>query len=185
MPEIIKCPMCQRQLQIDAGSYGQWFKCPSCGGTFQIAPPPGSPARAAAPAAAPRAPERPAVPPRVWQPPRPETIQVRADAPVREDLDIRNQVRDTPPAPHRGILILALGFIALALYPISPIGWILGGMATGMGGDDLRRMQRGTMDRSGEIMTLIGRACGLLAVILATVAVLWYLWTFFTAAGGG
>jgi hypothetical protein len=81
--------------------------------------------------------------------------------------------------------VLVLGFIALALFAISPVGWILGGLAISMGGDDLQRMQRGTMDRGGETMTLVGRVCGMIAVILSTVVVFYYLYIFFKGALGG
>jgi hypothetical protein len=191
MPDIIKCPLCQRQLQIDEGSYGQWFKCPSCGGTFQIAAAP-PPARAPAKAPAVTAPYQrapasaPVVPPRIFVEPTAPPQPSRPAPPVREDLNLQTPLSSgTGVNPHRGFVVLVLGFIALALFAIPPVGWILGGMAIAMGNDDLQRMQRGTMDRSGELLTLVGKMCGLLAVVLSTVALFWFLYIFFRGALGG
>lgn len=196
MADIIQCPLCKRQLQIDEGSYGQWFKCPSCGGTFRIAAAPAASARAPAPAPAPapaaapryQPPAPSAIPPRIWQEPAawPQQPPARKpDAPVRQELDVKKQVSQVPPNAHRGVLVLALGVIGLALFAIPPVGWVLGGLATAMGAEDLQRMQRGTMDRGGELMTLVGRVCGLLAVILSTVMLLVLLIMWFKNNLGG
>lgn len=184
MPEIIQCPLCRRQLQVDKGSHGQWFKCPSCQGTFKIAaveqaPAPARPVRPVDMTP----PPRPRIEPKVWQPPPPDKGPPRPLV-VHEELDLKKQAAPLPEHPHRGLLILALGFIGLAFFAISPVGWILGGMAMAMGKDDLGRMHRGTMHKGGEAMTLVGWVCGLIAVILSTVVVFWYMVIFFQGTLG-
>lgn len=182
MAEIIQCPLCQRQLQIDEGSWGQWFKCPSCAGTFRIAPANQAPAVPAAPAP-PRSRPTPVQPKKGWDEPPPLVPRVppppRREPVIHEEFNIKKVESQLPVNPHRGILILAMGFIGLALFACSPVGWILGGLAMSMGNEDLQRMQRGSMDRGGEVMTFVGRICGMIAVVLATLAVFGYFVMFF------
>lgn len=67
-----------------------------------------------------------------------------------------------PPAvrPHRGTLILVFGILGLVVCVIfGIIAWV-------MGNSDLRLMQAGYMDRSGEGMTQAGRICGIISVVL-------------------
>ena len=167
MPQTIQCPKCQSQLQIDDGAWSEWFQCPACRGTFKARP--ATPAPAAAPAArssAPAGPERaPWEEEPAWKklpPPKPFVVHQEFQA-KREDLAV---------VPHRGPLILALGFTGMCLFIVMPAGWILGGMAIAMGGDDLQRMHRDTMEKSGHVLTLAGRICGIVAVVLSTVVLL-------------
>lgn len=67
---------------------------------------------------------------------------------------------DTDMAPHRGGLVLALGLLGVLLFaPIGIAAWILGNK-------DLAAMRQGTMDNTGEGMTLAGKVLGILATVL-------------------
>ena len=68
--------------------------------------------------------------------------------------------------PHRGVLILVLGILGIAVcLPLGIAAWV-------MGNSDLAAMARGEMDRSGEGMTNAGKVCGIISVVLAAVGVL-------------
>jgi hypothetical protein len=73
-------------------------------------------------------------------------------------------------AADRGALILALGIAGLVASGCVIPGWILGNIATRMGTADIDRMNRGLMDPSGRGMTMVGRICGIIAVILSTLS---------------
>jgi len=64
--------------------------------------------------------------------------------------------------PHRGVLILVLGILSLAL----PTCGFIGIVAWIMGNTDMRKIQAGQMDRSGESLTQGGRVCGIIGSIL-------------------
>lgn len=62
--------------------------------------------------------------------------------------------------PHRGTMILVLGILGIVLCLICGIiAWV-------MANNDLRAMQAGQMDRSGEGLTKAGKICGIVGVIL-------------------
>ncbi len=66
--------------------------------------------------------------------------------------------------PHRGTMILVLGILGLvACGALAPVAWI-------MGNADLKEMQAGRMDRSGEGATNAGRICGMIGTILIIVS---------------
>jgi hypothetical protein len=71
---------------------------------------------------------------------------------------------------HRGSTILGLGIGGLVISGCPVAGWIVGGMATRMGADDIDQMNRGNMDPAGRGMTSAGRICGIIAVILSTLS---------------
>ena len=70
--------------------------------------------------------------------------------------------------PHRGVLILVFGILGLLVCVIFGIAaWV-------MGNTDLRAMQAGIMDPSGEGLTKAGKILGMIATILTIVVlVLW------------
>lgn len=72
--------------------------------------------------------------------------------------------------PHRGVMILVLGILGIVLC------FICGIVAWVMGNNDLRLMQAGQMDRSGEGLTKAGKICGMIGTIL------WGLWILFYIA---
>ena len=82
--------------------------------------------------------------------------------------------------PHRGGAVLTLGILGLVVCAIC------GAIAWSMGNTDLREMAAGTMDPSGEGLTKAGKICGMISVILAIVAIgFWLLCAgpMFCAAG--
>ena len=67
--------------------------------------------------------------------------------------------------PHRGTLILVLGILGLVCC------FILGIIAWVMGNGDLREMNMGRMDPSGQGLTQAGKICGMISVILALISI--------------
>jgi len=70
-----------------------------------------------------------------------------------------------PQAASRGPLVVALGVLAI-LGNIVWVGLVFGLMAWVIGGADLKEMEAGRMDRSGEGMTKTGRALGMIGLLL-------------------
>jgi uncharacterized membrane protein len=62
--------------------------------------------------------------------------------------------------PHRGTMILVFGILGFVIC------FIFGIVAWVMGNNDLRQMQAGTMDPSGEGLTRAGKIVGMIAIIL-------------------
>lgn len=76
--------------------------------------------------------------------------------------------------PHRGGTILALGILGwVVCFPLGIAAWI-------MGNEDLAKMQRGQMDRSGEGLTRAGRILGIVQCTLLLIAVC--AWCLLTVA---
>jgi hypothetical protein len=72
----------------------------------------------------------------------------------------------TQPRPHRGVLVLVLGILGLAMCPpFGTVAWVLGG-------SDLRAMDAGEMDPTGRGLTSAGRIIGIIATVLGALAVL-------------
>ncbi len=73
--------------------------------------------------------------------------------------------------PHRGAAVLVLGILGLVVCVICGIiAWV-------MGNNDLREMDAGRMDPTGRGLTVAGKICGMISVILAIVALgIWLLW---------
>lgn len=165
MPETIRCPNCQRLLQIQEVHLGDEVRCPSCQQVFTSSRP--APPQRPVPSAAPPSEERPSRPRRAD---RGDSLDFEREERYgdEDDEDYRNG------APHRGGTILTLGILGLVFSCCPLAGWIFGGYAMSMGNEDLRRMARGTMDRSGQGMTQAGKILGLIAVILATFSCIGY-----------
>ena len=65
--------------------------------------------------------------------------------------------------PHRGGTILALGILGwVVCFPLGIAAWV-------MGNEDLAKMERGQMDRSGEGLTRAGRILGIVQCVLLLV----------------
>jgi hypothetical protein len=163
MSEIITCPHCQRKLNLQEDYLGQAVQCPACGGQFTAeltppSPPPPRPAPARPVEEPQREYDRPAGSRDYYEPPR----RRRHYDDDYDDYDRRYR------RPHRGAVILTLGILGLALFWIPLAGWVMGGIALGMGNSDEVEMARGVMDRSGKGQTQAGKICGLIAVILST-----------------
>lgn len=70
--------------------------------------------------------------------------------------------------PHRGAVILVLGILGLvACFPLGMVAWI-------MANRDLRAMQAGQMDPSGEGLTRAGKVLGIIVTVLWLAGVLLY-----------
>jgi len=154
--ETITCPACKRTLQVPASYFGQTVQCPECRHQFE--------AKADATAVQSSKP-RPAAPPPEPEP-EPEPRRRRDD----EDDDYGDvdmpRIRHSS-IPHRGGMILAMGLIALVLFPYAtpicgPIAWI-------MGNSDLAAIRAGRMDPTGEGMVQAGRILGIIGTALAVV----------------
>jgi hypothetical protein len=163
MTEVIECPECGRKLNLKEEFLGQEVKCPSCAATFvataQLRPPPPPPPVEIAP----REPER-----RRDDDDRDDRRRDRRSRRDRYDDDFQRK------KPDRGAAVLTLGILGLAFSCIPLIGWVLGGIALGMGSNDLQEMDRGQMSRAGEGATQGGKICGLIAIILNTFAL--FIW---------
>jgi hypothetical protein len=72
--------------------------------------------------------------------------------------------------PHRGVLILVLGILGFVLCGIftSIPAWV-------MGNSDLKAIQAGQMDPSGQGLTQAGKICGIIATILNLIGVAFFL----------
>ncbi|MBT8485698.1 MAG: DUF4190 domain-containing protein [Phycisphaerales bacterium] len=79
--------------------------------------------------------------------------------------------------PHRGAMILVFGILGLLLCVIFGIvAWV-------MGNGDLRAMQAGEMDPTGEGLVKAGKICGMISVILNLIAVV--IWILIVIVGIG
>ena len=87
----------------------------------------------------------------------------RRDGDSDDDIRIRRRQK-----PHRGGLILALGIIAMVVWCCPLTGWIMGGITLSMANTDLIAMNSGHMDDSGYGLTMTGKICAIVAVLLAT-----------------
>jgi hypothetical protein len=64
------------------------------------------------------------------------------------------------------ILIFGIvGIVLTCLFPLGIAAWV-------MGNSDLKAMQRGEMDRTGEGVTQAGKICGIISVVLAALGIL-------------
>jgi hypothetical protein len=69
------------------------------------------------------------------------------------------------PVPHHGVLILVFGILSwLVCFIFGIVAWI-------MANSDLRAMQEGRMDPTGEGLTKAGKIVGMISVILSLVAI--------------
>jgi predicted Zn finger-like uncharacterized protein len=84
--------------------------------------------------------------------------------------------------PHRGGLVLTLGILGLVLCGfLGPVAWY-------MGAEDLDKMRRGVMDKSGYGATQAGYILGIIATVFTVIGCLFgILWAILVgvAAGGG
>ncbi|MED5387517.1 MAG: hypothetical protein VX793_01595 [Pseudomonadota bacterium] len=77
-----------------------------------------------------------------------------------------NPVSATRTRAHRGGLVLTLGLLGVLLFaPIGIAAWVLGNR-------DLAAMRQGSMDASGEGMTLAGKILGILATVMLILGII-------------
>jgi hypothetical protein len=99
-----------------------------------------------------------------------------SDAPFKAPSSMGGYVE-----PHRATLILVLGILGLvACQPLGIAAWL-------MGAADLKKMQAGVMDRSGESTTQIGYVLGIVSSILlifgCLIGIVWVFVAFVIMAG--
>jgi LSD1 subclass zinc finger protein len=83
-----------------------------------------------------------------------------------DDADRRSRREE----PHRGVLILVLGIVAMCGACLCAfIGWGLGAVVLNMANTDLAKIQNRVMDPSGQGMTTAGKACALIAIVLGLI----------------
>jgi hypothetical protein len=63
---------------------------------------------------------------------------------------------------------LTLGILALFVWCCPIIGWIVGGIVLNMANKDLTEMAARRMDDSGYGITMAGKICGIIGLVLAT-----------------
>ena len=85
-----------------------------------------------------------------------------------------------PLAPHRGVLILVLGIVGLAVNMFG----IIGAIAWYLANQDLPQMDAGRMDPAGRGMTTAGKVCGIIGFILGMLGCLWLILWIVLVAGG-
>src|SRR4051794_40449189 len=95
----------------------------------------------------------------------------------RRDDDDYDAPRGGGGAPHRGTMILVFGILGLVCC------LIFGILAAVMGTSDLKEMQAGRMDRSGEGLTRVGQILGFVSIGLNALAAIG--WVITLALGGG
>ena len=75
--------------------------------------------------------------------------------------------------PHRGTLVLVLGilsFVGCSLLTSIP-AWIIGAI-------DLKEMDKGVMDPSGRDITKVGMILGIVNVVMAILAIIFFIAIF-------
>ena len=118
--EFITCPKCKRTLQVPASYYGQTVQCPECRHQF-IAKAESSAVQSSPPPIQPRPEPEPSFE---------EPARHRDDDDDDDDrLDDMPRIRQSS-IPHRGGMILAMGLLALILFPYTiicgPMAWMMG-----------------------------------------------------------
>ena len=210
MNEIVNCPACGRPLRVTEELLGAQVRCPACRTIFDaVAPEEASRQRPEeqAPAGPPglqgaveikgegSAAEPVSRPPPAARREEDEESCPTCGRPVEPDdrrcwhcgerlgrsrRDPREPLVRRDSEPHRGVLVLVLGILALVLVFLPPIGVLLGIVAWVMGHGDLGKIRAGTMDPEGEGSTQAGRVCGIVAVGLNTLSaiacVAWITW---------
>jgi len=192
MATVFSCPGCRVDFPVPDSLVGQQVRCPSCRKLYQsdsqglTSPPPT---------------EVPSTPTEaITQDELPASARVISDplgefisCPIcdekisghslvcplcQEPVDHRPRWQRRDVVPHRSGVILSLGIFSLimvlaAFCPVfSGVGVGLGAAAWMMGNNDLARILRGEMDPDGQMTTKSGRNCGIIGVILNTLAML-------------
>src|ERR1043166_9877747 len=198
MPFAIQCPSCGRKLSVPDSVVGKRVKCPYCGVTFEAARPAEELIQAEPeevfgiqPDEPPRVPlardeierhssrsesrrsrddaedddDRPRRRPRYddEEEERPRRRRRRGYEDEEDEYGVRHK------EAHRSVLVLTLGLVSLFVWCCPLAGWIVGGIALNMANSDLDQMARNRMDDSGRGMTMAGKICAIVAVVLATI----------------
>ena len=87
----------------------------------------------------------------------------------------------SPLVPHRGALILVLGILGIVIscLPFGLVAWV-------MGRNDIKRIDRGEMDREGRGLTQAGMICGIIGTVFFALSLLyWVVMAVALVAGAG
>ena len=111
---------------------------------------------------------------------RPRRKKKRSRFDEDEDDDYGSRRRRIAHQPHRGVLILVLGIVSIFASCFCPlVAWVVGGYAINMSSADLNQMASRRMDSSGHGLTLAGKICGIVGVVLGfLVAIATYVFEF-------
>lgn len=86
-----------------------------------------------------------------------------------DDSDDDDRGRRRKGKPHRGVKILLFGMLSILLSCIPIVAWYLGATAIVMANEDSPKMRSGSMDRSGQGMTMAGNICAYIGCVLALI----------------
>jgi hypothetical protein len=209
------CPRCLAVLQVEDEKAGIKRACLACGQRLQVPRPP----KHSTVLGELLPPNPPQAPPSILTPiarPVPERLEELDREDVEDDRGVRRRPRrrasrraldSQEERPHRGGGLLALGIVGLSMTGVGMFscllyflavflvaGFVCSLLAWIMGNSDLKKMQKGIMDQSGEGKTKAGRVCGIIGTSLSlvlfcvglgfSVVVLWFLGKYMEATGG-
>jgi hypothetical protein len=185
MTTVVACPECKQNLKLPAEHLGQDVRCPGCEHVFTASA--GTDITASRSAAPPPVPDT-AVP--AWEKPHEddlakpldeeEAAEIEADATEAERRKRRKEEKKTRKkgsstyddlmqrqrkmqSEHRGVLILVYGILSLVFH-MCLVGVYFGAQAWIWANNDLNEMYTGRMDRSGEMLTNVGRILGMVGL---------------------
>ncbi len=188
MPIEFSCSQCSSILRVPDEHAGKQAKCPSCGAINTI--PSGSSTSGSSPVVDPGSGATWGSNPNVAQPvAQPAPPYGAAGAPDYSKPMAGASPYASPGAAgmgayreaHRGGLILTLGIFAIVCNVMAVPGilaWVLGA-------SDLKKIQAGVMDPSGEGLTRAGMIMGIIGTCLAIAGLLFYCLFFGLAMAGG
>jgi hypothetical protein len=155
MPIPVQCPHCRAALGAPEEFAGRPMRCANCQQVFPV------PALPAAPRLVPPAPPPPAPAAQA----NPFAFEEQAQT-ERSDPNSIAQIDPDDLDPHRGPLLVMLGFISLALILLPPLGAGLGGFTSYLAQNDLRAMRRKYMDPAGRGQTQLAEKLGGAAALI-------------------
>ncbi len=165
MPQIVACPLCQKQLQLPDSFVGKMVQCPECKHGFKATVNTDPiPMQRDEPVG--KVPEWEKPPAADELSPSRETDN-EIDRPKRkraseeENGSERARRKRRYYSPHRGGMVLTMGILSLLCCPailFGPVAW-------SMGNSDLTEIRAGRMDPEGEQTTQAGRICGIIGTV--------------------
>jgi hypothetical protein len=172
----LACPGCKSTLTVPETAFGAFVVCPHCQAAFVVGKPKPSPdaggdgqgitatpvVRQSTTAIA-----TPGSAQAVSGADRPNPTAER-DNFLDDDVDLSGVDPDFRAKPHRGGLAMALGILCMLLFPVPIASWVLGAVTLVIAQRDLRRMDKGEMDRLGWDHTRTARTCALVGIVRAT-----------------
>jgi LSD1 subclass zinc finger protein len=199
MPISITCSTCNKKLKVPDAAAGKKVRCPACKAVVMVPVPEEElvapdddlvePDEDTAISEAPPPPKKKAAwdkgSPNEEKPPNEEDEgygldeEDEADRKRRkkkqrrrfeEEEEDRADRRSRRGEPHRAVLIVVLGIVAMCGACLCAfVGWGVGGIVLNMANTDLAKMQNKSMDPSGQGMTTAGKAFALIAIGLGLI----------------